>query len=399
MTEATAVTRDTAAAPSRTGLRRFVWLAVLLAAGAAIFALWRVSTPAPSARTAAADAIPVLIAQSTQADVPIYLNALGTVQAFNTVTLRAMVDGPLIEVPFHEGDDVHAGDLLAQIDPRTYKAALDQAIAKKQMDEAQLANARLDLARYQKLAATAYTSAQTADTQKAQVAQLEAQVAQDQAQIDTARTQLSYTTITAPIDGRIGMRQVDKGNIVRASDAAGMVVLTQLKPISVVFTLPQQSLPQVSAAMARGAPDVLALPQGGRGDVLDHGTLAVLDNQVDSATGTIKLKATFPNTDLKLWPGGFVGIRLHVDTQANAVTIPTAAVQRGPRGAYVYVVGADNTVTRRMVTVGHEDDRASIIEDGLKPGERVVTDGASRLTEGARVSISAPDPGAVKAGS
>jgi multidrug efflux system membrane fusion protein len=337
--------------------------------------------------------IPVLVAPAEQKDVPIYLDALGTVQAFNTVTVKPMVDGPLIAVNFSEGQDVKKGDLLAQIDPRTYQAAYDQAVAKKAQDEALLANARLDLARYTKLAANNYTSAQQADTARAQVAQDEAQVQQDQAQIDNARTQLGYTTITSPLDGRTGIRQVDPGNIVHASDTTGLVVITQLQPISVLFTLPQQSLGQVARAMGQGPAKVLAFPQGtaaGQAAPLDTGTLAVLDNQVDPTTGTIKLKATFPNPERRLWPGAFVGVRLQVDTAKNAVVVPPAAVQRGPRGAYVYVVDADNSVTRRDVKVGHEDEQASIITDGVKPGDRLVVDGASRLNENTKVTIVQP---------
>src|SRR6478752_2626146 len=294
--------------------------------------------------------VPVLVATAEQKDVPIYLDALGTVQAFNTVTVKPMVDGPLITVNFTEGQNVKKGDVLAQIDPRTYQAALDQANGKKAQDEAQLANARLDLARYTKLAANNYSSGQQADTAKAQVAQLEALVNQDQAQIDNARTLLGYTTITAPLAGRTGMRQVDAGNIVHASDTTGMVVITQLQPISVVFTLPQQALAQVSSAMSQGAAKVLAYAQGTVGSpssVLDTGTLTVLDNQVDPTTGTIKLKATFPNPQLRLWPGAFVGVQVQVDIAKNAVVVPPAAVQRGPKSTFVYVVDPDAGTTKR----------------------------------------------------
>jgi multidrug efflux system membrane fusion protein len=288
--------------------------------------------------------------------------------------------------------------VLARIDPRTYQAALDQAVAKQHQDEATLANARVDLVRYTKLAATAYTSAQQADTQKSLVAQLEAQVAGDQAQIDTARTQLSYTTITAPVDGRVGMRLVDQGNIVHAADTTGLVMITTLRPISVVFTLPQQSLPAVARAMENGTPEVLALPQGTEGaetkDVIDRGTLTVLDNQVDPTTGTIKLKASFPNEHFRIWPGAFVTVRLKVDIRHDAVVVPPAAVQRGPRGSYVYVVNDDLTATRRPITLGHEDMTASIVADGVRPGERVVVDGAARLTDNARVTIATPPGGA-----
>ena len=337
--------------------------------------------------------VPVLTAAATRADVPVYLDALGTVQAFNTVNIKAMIDGPLSQVLFTEGQDVHAGDVLARIDPRPYQAALDQAVAKKAQDEALLANARVDLARYQKLAANAYTSGQTADTQKATVAQDEAQIKQDHAQIDTARTNLSYTTITSPLDGRTGIRQVDQGNIIHAADTTPLTVITQLQPISVVFTLPQQALGAVRQAMA-GTPEVLALPQGVANDgktVLDRGRVAVLDNTVDQATGTIKLKATFPNPKLALWPGGFVNVRLLVDTERNVVSVPPTAVQRGPQGAYVYVLAGADTVRRRPVQVGHEDETVSVVTAGLDAGEQVVIDGASRLTDGAKVKVQPPD--------
>ncbi len=380
----------------RSRLGMAVLSALLLAGiGAAVF-LWPAKKPAePAAGRFGTTAVPVLVSTAQREDVPIYLDGLGTVQAFNTVTVKAMVDGPLLDVDFKEGQDVRKGDVLARIDPRIYQAALELAVGKKAQDEANLANARVDLARYEKLVANKYTSAQQADTQRALVAQLVAQVQQDQAQIDTAKTNLSYTTITSPLDGRTGIRLVDAGNIVHAADTTGIVVITQLHPISVIFTLPQQDLEQVAAAMHAGAPRVLAYPQGAGIDpknVLDTGTLAVLDNEVDPTTGTIKLKATFPNPDDKLWPGGFVGVRLQVAIDRNAITVPPAAVQQGPNGTYVYVVNADHTVTRHVVVVSHQDERTAVIANGVSPGETVVTDGAAQLSDGKKVEI-APAPG------
>jgi multidrug efflux system membrane fusion protein len=389
-------------------MKRFVLILLLLGAAGGGAYYWYVVREQPAAEAAvsgtparggsrrrgASDGtpIPVLTARSEQRDVPVWLDGLGTVQAFNQVQVRPFVDGPLIEVRFQEGQNVKAGDVLARIDPRSYQASLDAATAKKQQDEANLANARLDVGRYAKLAAGQYSSGQQVDTARAQAAQMEAQVRGDQAQIDTARTNLGYTTITAAIDGRVGIRQVDAGNLVRATDLLPLTVLTQLKPISVVFTLPQQALPAVAAAMEDGTPAVLALRQGGdAANPLDHGQLAVLDNQVDPATGTIKLKATFPNDKLLLWPGGFVNVRMLAQTLRGVTTVPTAAVQRGPRGSYLYVVNGAGEAQRRQVKVGHEDDGISVIAEGVAAGEQVVTDGAQRLTEGAKVAVAGPD--------
>jgi multidrug efflux system membrane fusion protein len=334
---------------------------------------------------AANEAIPVVEVPATVSDVPVYLDGIGTVQALYTVNIHPNVDGPLIAVEFHEGQDVKVGDVLAKIDPRTYQATYDQAVAKKAQDEATLQNARLDLVRYDKLAKTQYTTAQQADTQKSTVAQDEALVRQDQAAIDSARTNLSYTTIVAPIDGRTGIRQVDVGNLVHSTDTTPITVLTTLRPISVVFTLPQQDLPQVTQAMQGGMPTVLALPQNGDPtQVLDRGKVAVLDNEIDQTTGTIKLKATFPNKNLTLWPGAFVNVRLALNTEHGVTTVPTGAVQRGPAGAFVFVV-KDGVAFRRPVTISHQDESVAVIAEGVKPGELVVTDGTSRLTDGAHV--------------
>lgn len=339
-------------------------------------------------------AIPVVVAAVTTQDVPIFLDGLGTVQASATVTVRPQVDGKLMAVEFSEGQEVKRGDVLARIDPRSFQAALDQALAKKAQDAANLANAKLDAARYAKLAASAYTSAQQADTARSMVAQLEGLVQADQAAIDTAKIQLGYTTITSPIDGRVGIRQVDPGNVVHASDANGLVVVTTLQPISVLFSLPQQALPQVAAAIQAGQPKVLALPQefgpAATRTPIDTGTLTVLDNQVDPATGTIKLKASFPNPGLKLWPGAFVTVRLVARIWHDATVVQPVAVQRGPSSSYVYVVDDKNVAHRRPVTVGHEDIGLAVISKGLTPGETVVVDGASRLTDGAKVNIVPP---------
>ncbi len=406
-----ALTREPIVAPPASRGRMWRRLATLLCVlatigiGAAIW-YWPVTAPEKKAGGRGRDAaqvIPVVEAPAMKRDVPVWLDGLGTVQAFQTVTVKSMIDGPLVAVSFKEGQDVRAGDVLAKIDPRVYQAALDNAVAKKALDEANLANVRLDLARYQKLVATNYATQQQADTAKALVAQLEAQVRQDQAQIDTAQTQLSYTTVTAPLTGKIGMRLVDQGNIVHASDPSGLLVITQLQPISVVFSLPQQNLAQVAAAQAAatqavaaggaGAIEVVAYAQGsdsGRRTALDRGTLTVLDNQIDQTTGTIKLKATFPNTAGTLWPGGFVGVRLHVDTVHDATVVPPVAVQRGPSQSFVFAVDKDSVAHRKTVTIGYEDEQGSIVTSGLNPGDQVVIDGASRLTDGAKVSLVTP---------
>ncbi len=388
--------RDPAEAPPRGRIGRVVGALIgLLLVGAIGYIVWFWPAAEPEARSRPArpESIPVLVAAVERKDVPIWLDGLGTVQASSTVTVKPMVDGQLVEVRFREGQDVAAGEVLARIDARGYQAALDQAAAKKAQNEALLANARLDLARYTRLVRDNFASAQQADTARAQVAQLEAQVSQDQAQIDTARTNLSHTTISAPMAGRVGMRLLDQGNIAHASDPAGLVVITTLQPIAVIFTLPQQTLPAVAAAMRGGEPEVVALmPTSGMvARELDRGRLTVLDNQVNPSTGTIKLKALFPNTERLLWPGGFVTVRLRAATRADALTVPPAAIQRGPRGTFVYVVTEESTVARRAVTVEHEDQTLSVVTAGLRQGERVVTDGAARLSENTKVTIATPD--------
>jgi multidrug efflux system membrane fusion protein len=342
-------------------------------------------------RFAAEGPVPVLVAPVTRADVPVYLDAVGTIKALNTVTVRPQVDGKLLSVNFKEGDDVKKGDVLAKIDPVIYQAQLDQAIAKKAQDEAQLANSKIDLARYEKLAATAAINKQQADTQRALVAQNTALVQADQAAIDNARAMLGYTTITAPLDGRTGIRMVDEGNLVRAADVtSAIVVLTQLRPISVLFNLPQQELSQLNAAVAKGPLHVEA-QRSDTDAVIDRGLLKVVDNQVDQTTGTVKLKAEFPNADLQLWPGQFVNIRLLIDTLKQVVVIPTGAVQRGPNGTFVYVIKDDNTVAVRPITVQKQDETRTVVRSGLEANERVVTTGFVRLTDGSKVSIGTAD--------
>jgi membrane fusion protein, multidrug efflux system len=352
------------------------------------------AVPGPRGRAGVgggAPPVPVAAVAATRQDVPILLDALGTVQAFATVTIRAQVDGQLVEIAFREGQEVRQGDVLARIDPRVYQAALDQALAKKAQDEALLANARLDLQRYTQLARSDGVSRQQQDTQRALVAQYEAQVAADQAAIDNARTQLGYTTIRSPIDGRVGLRLVDQGNLVRAGDATGIVNVAQLRPILAVFTLPQQEIGRVLEAMERGEVPVEARTEIGAGPVA-HGRLLTLDNQVDPATGTIRLKAQFPNEDGRLWPGAFVSLRLRIDTLPGVTTLPLVAVQRGPDGPFAFVVKPDQTVEQRPLTLGLQTETIAVVRRGLQPGERVVTSGSLRLTDGARVAVSAEPP-------
>jgi membrane fusion protein, multidrug efflux system len=338
------------------------------------------------------DPVPVLASVAKSADVPVYFDGVGTAKALNTVTVRSQVDGKLIQILFTEGQDVEKGFVLAKIDPVVYQAAYDQTVAKKAQDEAQLANARLDLERYIKLAVTNAVNKQQLDTQRAMVAQFVAQVQLDQAAIDNARAILSYTNVDAPISGRTGIRQVDQGNIIKAADATGIVILTQLQPISIFFNLPQQELPDLNKAFAEGSLPVDALAADGK-TALDTGKVVVIDNQIDQTTGTVKLKAEFPNASLQLWPGQFVNVRVLMGTLRQVVVVPTAAIQRGPNGTFVYVIKDDSTVIVRRVTMAQQDDVRSVVSDGLQPDERVVTTGFARLTEGMPVSVAIADAG------
>lgn len=373
--------------------RNLAIVVVLLAVAAASYYVFTSSTPQPprGGRFAGnGGPVPVLAANAARADVPVYLDAVGTVRALNTVTVRPQVEGKLIEVAFKEGQDVKKGDLLARIDPATYQAAYDQAVAKKAQDEALLANAKNDLDRYEKLATSNAINRQQVDTQKALVAQYTAQVKADQAAIEAAKATLDYTVIRSPIDGRTGLRQVDEGNIVRASDANGIVVLTQIQPISVLFSLPQQDIHQVNAAFAKG-PLATDAMRSDTGEVIDHGKLVVVDNQVDASTGTVRMKADFPNAELKLWPGQFVNVRLLINTLQQVVVIPTGAVQRGPNGTFVYVVQTDGSAVVRSIEVLKQDETQTVVASGLTPPERVVTTGFARLTDGAKVSVGSGD--------
>jgi multidrug efflux system membrane fusion protein len=334
--------------------------------------------------------VPVLAATPAIKDVPVYLDGVGAVRALNTVTVRSQVDGKLIAVNFSEGQDVKKGDVLGEIDPVIYKAQYDQAVAKKAQDEAQLANQRLDLNRYQQLAASNAGSKQQYDTQKAVIAQQEALVNSDQAAIDNAAATLGYTKIVAPLSGRAGLRQVDQGNIIHAADVTGLVIITQLQPIAVQFSLPQQQIVRVNAASDKTALEVDVFGNDGV-TVIDTGTLKGIDNQVDPTTGTLKLKAEFPNANFQLWPGQFVNVRLKVDTLSKAIVVPTSAVQRGPAGTFSYVIGAGDIVTAKPVVVTQQNETEAVIASGLAPSDRVVTTGFANLSDGARVIIGKSD--------
>jgi multidrug efflux system membrane fusion protein len=342
--------------------------------------------------------VPVIAALTKSADVPVYLDGVGTIKALNTVTVLPQVDGKLISVNYTEGQDVTPGFVLAKIDPVTYQAAYDQAVAKKALDEATLANARLDLERYTKLVAGNSIPRQQLDTQKMTVAQQEAQVNLDQAQIDNAKAILDYTTIVAPIAGRTGIRLVDQGNFVRAAGSSAIVVITQLQPITVLFTLPQQQLGDVNRASADGGTLTVDAFGPDNKSIIATGELKVVDNQVDPSTGTIKLKAEFPNRDMQLWPGGFINVRLLINTLKQVVVAPTSAVQRGPNGTFVYVVQPDSKVAVRPVTVSQQDEVQSVIAKGVAAGERLVTTGFARLAAGSAVTVTnaeaAPAPDA-----
>jgi membrane fusion protein, multidrug efflux system len=336
--------------------------------------------------------IPVTVAAVRKADFPVYLNGLGVVEPYDTVTVSSRVDGEITKIDFRQGQIVKEGDILAQIDPRPYQAALDQALAKKAADEAMLKNAQLNLQRYTTLNEKDFSSRQQLDTQQATVDQLIAQVKGDQGAIDNAQTQLSYTTIRSPLTGKTSFRLIDPGNIVHASASTGIVTIVKLQPISVVFTAPEEDVPAINKALAAGVVPVDALSSDAL-TMLSHGHLALVNNSVDQASGDIRMKATFANADNVLWPGLSVSTRLLLDTLHDVIVVPVDAVQRGPNGLYAYVVGKDDKVTMRGIKVSQEGQQLSVVTQGLSPGENVVTEGQDRLREGALVQPTpAPTP-------
>jgi membrane fusion protein, multidrug efflux system len=381
-----------------------LWLGAIVVLAVIVAGVWYTHKPAAAAaaRRIDADGGTVLVqsALAMHRDVPVYLTGLGTVQAFYTATMTARVNGEVMGVYFKEGQFVKKGQLLALIDPRPYKAALDQAMATEAKDSAQLLSAREDLQKYLQLAPHNLSSKQQVDDQRALVAQLVAQVQIDRAAIDNARTNLNYCSITAPFDGRTGIRLIDPGNnVLNTNNTNGIVVVTMIQPISVVFVLPEADLLRINRAMTvahcqsqNGCVKVLALSQDGTTQ-LDSGSLTVVDNQIDTTTGTMKLKATFPNLDNTLWPGEFVNAEVLIQQLYNVVTVPTAAVQTGPDGHFIYVVKSNSTVEARPVTVGEQSDGNTVVTAGISAGERVVTNNQFRLQPGSRVLVAAAAPG------
>ena len=345
---------------------------------------WAVDAPATPAPPP--PAVPVSVTKVVRRDVPVLIRGLGTVQAYYSVLLRTQVDGKLLQIPVAEGQAVRKGELLAVIDTRPYQAALDAAMAKKQQDEAQLANAQADLARYSALAAKSFASRQQVDTQAAQVKQITALVAVDSALVETAKVNLGFCAIVAPFDGRVGLRTIDPGNFVRAAEATPILSFAQLQPIAVTFTVPQDNVPAIQRSMEQGKPPVTAFA-GDNATELDRGELLTIDNSIDATTGTIKVKAVFPNARNALWPGQFVNTRLLVGTDSRALTVPSGAVQHGQERLFVYVINEDQTASAKTVEVSRDDGVMAVVSKGLEEGQTVVTDGHSRLRNGMRVAV------------
>ena len=369
----------------RTVLASLLLVAAVIGGGA-----YALTSAQPKAQavpaSASAPSVPVVAEPVKSGEVPIYLRGIGTVQAYNTDTIRAQVQGQITQIAFKEGQTVHAGDLLAQIDPRPFQAQLDQAIANRERDQAQFVNAQANLQRDSQLLAHGYATPQTVDLDKANTGQFTAAVKADEAAIEYAQTQLAYTRITSPIDGVTGIRLIDVGNIVHPTDPNGLVMVTQLQPISVIFTLPETSLPQIQQAMAKGALTVLAYSEDNKTQ-LDQGKLAVLDNQIVQTSGSVKLKADFPNPQHRLWPGELVNVRLLIETRQNALSVAATAVQQGPQGSYVYVIKPDGTVENRTVKVAQLGARVAVIDSGLQANEQAVISGQSRLQPGSSVTV------------
>lgn len=384
------------AKPRRFPLTRLVLTAVLVVVvGGTAWGLRERQRSAAAASAAAASAagnrvIPVLTARVEQRDIPLWLEGLGNVAAFYTVTVRPLVDGPLVQVLFTEGQHVKKGDVLAQIDPRPFNIQLESAQAAFARDSANFKNARLNLDRYKTLAQQNLIAVQQLTDQQASVDQLESQVRADRAQIDTAKLNLTYARITSPIDGVTGVRLVDPGNVVHAADPGGLVVVTQLDPIAVFFTLPEDDLPAIHEAMSGTHPAVEALSRDGE-QLLGSGTLSVIDNEINQQTATVRLKAIFPNPQQRLWPNQFVKARLRLTTRKNAIVVPAAVVQHGPQGLFAYVVGADSTAAVRPIQVDATQGDTAIIAKGLSPGEEAVVEGQAQLRPGARVAAKPAD--------
>jgi len=374
--------------------RSLIWLTVLvLGTAIGLGFIWVTSSRPSMLKSEADDTIPVVTEKVRRQDLPVYLNGLGKVQALNTVTIRAQVDGKILQVNFHEGQDVRSGDILLQIDPRPYQATLDQAVAKQNQDQAQLGYAQKVLDRDTGLFGKKILDQQSLDLQQSTTAQLEALVKADEAAVSSAKVQLEFTKIISPIDGRVGLRLVDQGNIVHASDQAGLAMVAQLQPISVVFTLPESNLREINKRIGTGAKDytfAAAAMDRENNRALDQGELSAVDNQIDEATGTIKLKAIFQNQQLDLWPGQFVNVRLLVDTRKQGLTLPSNAVNQGPNGDFVYVIRPDLTAEVRAVKVGASEGGLTLIEDGVAEGDKVVIDGQYLLKSNARVRIKNP---------
>jgi multidrug efflux system membrane fusion protein len=374
--------------------RFFLAIAVLgFVCLAAWIIFWRHGS-SQAAQSSVPPAVPVTVTEAAQRDVPIYYDALGTVQALNTVAMRAQVNGQIVSVDFRQGQEVHKGDILAKIDATPFQANLDQAVAKKSQDQALLIDAQKDLGRFQTLVQKNFETYQNLDAQQAKVDQTKATIAADEAAIEAAQNQLNYATITAPIDGVVGFRQVDVGNIIHTTDVNPLTVLTQIKPCTVVFTLPQADLGPVREAMLQGQVSVIAFDQDDK-QQLAQGHLLLINNQIDQTTSSIQLKGEFANDDERLWPGEFVHIRILIVTREDAITIPPVAVQHGPDGLFAWVIKPDSTAEQRAIKTLPVDNNTAIVTDGIKPGERVVVSGQYRLDPGTRVDAKA---GSAKAG-